>query len=148
MIIDKIENIHRYHIIPDYAAEFIKKLSAATPEGRYELQGKNYVNVETYQTKKISDAKFEAHNDYIDIQILLMGRENIYYTDRTKLTETAPYNNEKDIVFYKEAVKAANYVTIDGTNFVLIFPNEAHAPQAAISDIPQNVRKAVVKIHI
>lgn len=146
MIIDKIENLSLYSNIPNCAVEFIKGLSDKTPEGKYNLIDANYANIETYMTKIPENTKFEAHNNYIDIQILLSGRENIYYTDRTKLTENQPYNSEKDIVFYNESVEGADFLTLNGTNFAMIFPHEAHAPQAAINKIPQNVKKVVVKI--
>ena len=64
MIIDKLENISLYSQIPDYVCEFLKTLSEDTPCGRYGLSETDYVNIETYTTKTISEGKFETHNNY------------------------------------------------------------------------------------
>ena len=148
MIIDKLENIDKYSQIPEYVINFIKGLSADTECMRYDLIDEDFVNVETYTTKSIEDAKFETHDNYIDIQLLLDGKERIYLTSRVGLEEVAPYSVEKDITFYKNSVKDADYVTLDGSNFVLIYPHEAHAPQVCLPDGVSIVKKAVAKIRI
>ena len=148
MIIDKIENTKLYTQIPDYVCEFLKTLSKDTPCGRYNLSDTDYVNVEEYQTKIISDAKFETHDKYIDIQLLLSGKERIYLTSRDGLTEANPYNSEKDITFYIDNISKADYVTVDTSNFIVIYPHEAHAPQVSNDGIPHNVKKVVFKLKI
>ncbi len=148
MIIDKLENISLYSQIPDYVCEFLKTLSEDTPCGRYGLSETDYVNIETYTTKTISEGKFETHNNYIDIQLLLNGKERIFMDSRAGLTENNPYNSEKDIIFYSDDIGNSDYVTLDGTNFVMIYPHEAHAPQIAFNNLPQKVKKAVFKIKV
>ncbi|MBQ8668658.1 YhcH/YjgK/YiaL family protein [bacterium] len=148
MIIDKIENIGNYPQIPEYIVNFIKGLSEDTECMRYELIDEDFVNVETYTTKLISDAKFETHNNYVDIQLLLDGEERIYLTSREGLNESAPYNPEKDITFYTNSIEQADFVTLDGSNFVLIYPHEAHAPQVSLSNKSMPVKKAVAKVRI
>lgn len=143
MIIDKIENIGLYDQIPDYAAEFIKNLTADIPCGRYELKNTDYVNIETYNTKSPDQAKFETHNKYIDIQLLLSGKERIYVSATEGLNASAPYNSEKDITFYSDKVTDSDYVTLDGKNFVMLYPHEAHAPQTGDGN---TVKKAVIKL--
>ena len=147
MIIDRLENISMYRIIPDHAVEFIKSLPKDIALGRYELIDADYANVEEYNTKLVSDGKFESHNNYIDVQILLNGREKIYYTSTSEVSVDVPYNAEKDIMFYSENVEKSDYVTLDGTNFAMIFPHEAHAPQVAADGVSK-VKKLVVKIKV
>lgn len=148
MIIDKLENISNYTQIPDYVVNFVKCLSGDTECMRYDLIDDDFVNVETYSTKTIQNSKFESHDKYIDIQLLLNGVEKIYIRSREDLKEKAPYSTEKDITFYSNPVEGSDYVTLDGSNFVMIYPHEAHAPQVAINNNPSNVKKAVVKIRI
>ncbi|MGN0030839.1 MAG: YhcH/YjgK/YiaL family protein [Candidatus Gastranaerophilaceae bacterium] len=148
MITDKLENISLYKNIPDEAIRFIKGLNANTEEKRYEISENCYANVESYTTKDEDIAKFEAHKNYIDIQILLSGTENIYYTDKNTLSVAIPYNEEKDIEFYSNSIKPYNFLTLDGLNFAMIFPHEAHAPQVKQSSTHQKVKKAVIKIKI
>ena len=148
MIIDKLENISNYPQIPEYVVNFIKGLSEDTECMRYDLIDEDFVNVETYTTKLLSDAKFETHNNYIDVQLLLDGKERIYVASRNDLTENAPYSSEKDITFYKNEVDGADYITLDGTNFVLLYPHEAHAPQVSLPKGVDIVKKAVAKIRV
>lgn len=148
MIIDKLENISNYPQIPEYVVNFIKGLSEDTECMRYDLIDEDFVNVETYTTKLLSDAKFETHNNYVDVQLLLDGCERIYVNSREGLSEVAPYSPERDITFYQDDIDGADYVTLDGTNFVLLYPHEAHAPQVASVEGVSIVKKAVAKIRI
>ena len=71
MIIDKIENLSIYKNIPDIARDFILSLKKGTPSlGKHVLSESIYANVETYETKLLENGKFEAHKDFIDVQIL------------------------------------------------------------------------------
>lgn len=148
MIIDKLENISLYSQIPDSVCEFLKTLSEDTLCGRYNLSETDYVNIETYSTKLISEGKFETHDNYIDIQLLLSGQERIYIDTREGLKEENPYNLEKDITFYVNDISGSDFVTLNGSNFVMIYPHEAHAPQISNNNLPQCVKKAVFKIKV
>lgn len=148
MITDKMENIIKYSEIPEDAAKFIKNLHKELKVGQYKLENENYANVESYFTKSMSEAKFESHKKYCDIQLLLSGKERIYITPIDNLTELGKYNETKDIVFYAEALDGSDFVTLDSTNFVLLYPNEAHAPQVSICDAKNEVKKVVIKIKI
>lgn len=148
MITDKLENISLYRQIPEYALDFINKLSLDTEPGRYQLSGEDFANVEIYTTKNVSDTKFESHKNYIDIQLLLSGKELIYINSVSGLNVSVPYNKDKDIVFYSNSVEDADFVSLDGTNFIMLYPHEAHAPQAAFNNIPSEVKKVVVKLRV
>ena len=148
MIIDKLENIANYPQIPEYIVNFIRGLSEDTECMRYELIDDDFVNVETYTSKSLSEAKFETHNNYADVQLLLDGKERIYVAPSDSLSELAPYSQERDITFYKDDVESADYVTLDGTNFVLLYPHEAHAPQVSLPKGVSVVKKAVAKIRV
>lgn len=148
MIIDKLENISLYKNIPECVVDFVKSLHKNISTGKHILSETIYANIEEYHTKLLKDAKFEAHNKYIDIQILLDGREQIFVTDRKKLTESIPYNQDKDIIFYADSVIDHQPIFLDGTNFVVLYPHEAHAPQVAIAEKPEKVLKVVIKIKL
>lgn len=151
MIFDKLENISLYKNIPVCVQGFLSDLVAQSDVklGRYELTDDIYVNVESYDTKNISSGKFESHKKYIDIQLLLAGKEQIFITDvNSDLSVLVPYSEEKDIVFYSNNINSANSVVLDGTNFVMLFPHEAHAPQISVDETINNVIKVVAKIKI
>ncbi len=146
MITDKIEHISIYRNIPSEAIDFIKKLSSDISMGRYEISENIYANIEQYTTKNTSDCRYESHKKYADIQILLTGEEDIYYTDAKSLNISEPYNQDKDITFYSDKIKKAK-INLDGTNFVMLYPHEAHAPQACTNN-HKNVLKVVVKVKL
>lgn len=147
MIIDKIENISKYKEVPDFVLDFIKNITLDIKEGRYKLVEESFANVESYLTKAPDVTKFEAHRDYIDIQLLVSGNERIYYTDVEGLVESEPYDKSRDIVFFKDSIIKSDYLTLNGSNFAMIYPHEAHAPQV-FCDVAENVKKVVVKVKI
>lgn len=146
MIVDKLENVILYSQIPDYVKDFVLKLNCDCKSGRYNLLDSDYANIETYNTKLREVAKYETHDKYIDIQILLKGSERIYIKSRNNLTKLDEYNEEKDITFYSDSVDS-DFVTLDSSNFVMIYPHEAHAPQVAVNESIE-VKKVVVKIKV
>ena len=148
MIVDKLCNIDKYSQIPDYARDFINNLVNDIELGRYDLDNNSYANVETYMTKKLDEGKFEKHNKYIDVQILLSGKERIYIKPAEALTVPGEYNEQKDIRFYDDEIENSDFVTLDGSNFVLIYPHEVHAPQIALNEISQMAKKVVVKLFL
>ena len=149
MIIDKIENISIYKNIPEIARDFILSLKKETPSlGKHVLSESIYANVETYETKLLENGKFEALKDYIDVQILLKGHEQIFIAPQNSLTMSEPYDAKRDIEFYSDNIRSFQSIKLDGTNFVMLFPHEAHAPQVSIDEKLENVLKVVVKIKI
>lgn len=149
MIIDKIENISIYKNIPEIARDFILSLKKGTPSlGKHVLSESIYANVETYETKLLENGKFEAHKDYIDVQILLKGHEQIFIAPQNNLTISESYDAKRDIEFYSDNIRSFQSIKLDGTNFAMLFPHEAHAPQVSIDEKLENVLKVVVKIKI
>ncbi len=149
MIFDSVKNVNLYNI-PQIAVDFISDISDDIELGRYELQNGIYANVESYTTKLPQNCNFEAHNEYVDIQILLKGCENIFLFERNKFSAKdvkEPYNSDKDIIFYNTDISVGLPCKLDGTNFILIYTHEAHAPQAACNN-PEEVKKVVVKIPV
>ncbi len=146
MITDKLENIRFYKFIPESALDFIEKLSAGSLDlGKHIIDENVFANVETYQTKSVEDGKFESHNQYIDIQILLKGEEYIYYTPKKYLEIKEKYNPDRDIEFYSNNIGTYPKIKLDGTNFVILYPHEAHAPQICCEKSDM-VLKVVVKV--
>lgn len=74
MIYDKIENIDLYKLDKN-AVEFIKNLTPDIECKKHIITENVYANVEEYKTKE--QGFFEAHKNYIDIQILLSGEETL-----------------------------------------------------------------------
>lgn len=127
------------------AFEYVKNTDFSKMEnGRHDIEGDNlYVNIQTLNGKNIQDASIEIHKKYIDIQIPLLGVEQIGWKPTCDLLEeAAPYNEEEDIAFYID--KPTSVCRIYPGQFVIFFPEDGHAPGIGEGMI----RKIVLKVKI
>ena len=147
MIFDRLENLRQYDIVSDKILEFLFNLDENTPNGRYEIDDNAYANIEEYNTKAPENCYFEAHQKYIDIQMLLKGEERLDCRSIKGLTVKEEYNEERDIIFFNEQ-ETASSVKLSDDYFALLLPHDAHKPQMSINNQPQNVKKVVVKVPI
>ena len=145
MIIDKLENISKYKpIISDKVIEFLKNISSGTPAGHYEIENGVYANIDEYSPKQFENCKFEAHKKYIDIQMVLSGEENLEYTNSDGLEVAEEYDENKDVMFFKNTKNDTDIVNLTPYKFAFIYPHEAHKPQ--IKTASDCVKKVVIKI--
>lgn len=114
--------------------------------GKYELMGDTvYYTISSYMTKDPENALFESHKKYIDIQYVFDGEEQIGIEPVGKLESTAPYNPDKDILFY--AFDRGIYPKAAPASFFVFFPDDAHRPGLKINENSQ-VKKLVVKVRV
>jgi YhcH/YjgK/YiaL family protein len=149
MIVDKLEKSALYNGIGDrFAAafNFLSKTNLQTIEtGRYEINGSDvFALVSEYETKKIEDAKWEAHQKYADVQFIVSGEEQMGYAPLKNMTEKDTYNPEKDIVFLNGK---GDYITATAGTFIVFFPHDAHQPCVSIGQ-GSKIKKVVVKVKI
>jgi len=149
MIVDRIENALLYAALNNRfkkAFEILKdKTLIQKSDGRYEVDGdKLYYIVQHYTTKPREECKLEAHKKYIDVQFIASGQEIIYYTTLNGLKIETPYDQTKDVAFYKVPVDLTA-VNLRPGMFCILFPQDAHIPGCQI-DGPSNVHKVVVKV--
>jgi len=128
----------------DAALAFLMNNDLSTIElGRHNITERTFAAVSEYTTK--SENQFEAHKDYIDIQIIVRGQEIIEVAPLSKVGEvTVPYSAEKDIEFYASA-ENVDEILVSPEVFCILFPNEAHKP-CLTYETPSEIRKVVVKI--
>ena len=148
MIIDSLENAHKYidmHKSFAKAFQFINHTNLDTVEaGKYEIDGKDiHAAVSIKDGVKPEEAKYEAHNLYMDIQVCPTGSETIGWKPRKKCTNIkTPYNPEKDVTFYE--VVPDTLFQLHAGQFAIFFPDDVHGPM--IGEVP--IKKLVVKIKI
>ncbi len=132
MIIDslknsaKIECLHpRFKQLFDYVKSH--DLTDVVP-GRIEIDGDNlWLSISEVQGKQRTEALLETHNEYIDIQIPLREEETFGWMHKGALTEPkGSYSPENDICFYTDQPKL--HFTLSPGEFVIFFPEDAHAP--------------------
>ena len=145
MIFDTLENIGNYKGLgrDTTALEYIAKTDFTDLElGKYEVDGDNiYFMVQEYETHPLT-AVAEAHEKYIDIQLVLSGVEYM---------GVAPISCEKKLVQVKEGKDCSLYecesdqVTLNPGRFAVLYPKDSHKPGVAKGE-PTQVRKIVVKV--
>ncbi len=147
MIIDHIKNASLYFGVHERLAAGLRWLqaqdAAKLAAGRHELDGSNlFVLVSEYDTKPRDQGKWEAHKRYFDIQYLIEGRESIGYAELGGC-KLGTYDEAKDLQPIAEA--PGDFLTLRPGIFMILAPQDAHMPGLA-ADLPQRVKKAVVKV--
>ena len=86
----------------------------------------------------------DEHNRFIDIQIPLLQEETFGWEERGRLAmeEEEGYQVQNDILFYQE--RPALYFTLPVGDFVIFFPEDAHAPCIGNG----KMKKMVVKVKL
>jgi YhcH/YjgK/YiaL family protein len=114
---------------------------------RHDIDGNNvYALVTDYLTKNEADAKYEAHQKYVDIQYVINGVEQMSVTPMSMKKEVlTPYDPSKDIEYM--TVTQAKFYKATPERFFLFFPSDIHRPGVKFGENSQ-VRKIVVKVKI
>jgi len=113
------------------------------PDGRINITDTIWANLQTYETKQ--DALFEAHRDYIDLQYLIRGQEQIGVVPYSKCQPAIEYDKDKDIEFLNCA--EGDDIEMSDGDFLILYPDDAHKPSISIEQ-PLTVHKLVAKIPV
>ena len=114
--------------------------------GNFEIGGRPVrVIFEEGVTKPVAERRFEAHRRFIDIQIVLKGRERMDYCTLPPNTLPLEDRMEKDdIAFYPEP-PVVQTALLEEDQYAVFLPGELHAPNLAFAE-PENHLKAIIKI--
>lgn len=118
---------------------------AALEDGHYPIDGDRiYVNVSSYETTLAENRVWEAHRNYLDLHLMLRGREqmDVNFTDNMTPQE---YVAEND--FLPLEGEANGHILLDAGNFLVCYPNDAHRTAIQV-DGPEMIKKAIFKIRI
>lgn len=146
MILDSLANLDFYGPLNGRFAKALAYLRGADlealEEGKYEIDGEEiYMMISERELKNKADAAMEAHDRYIDIQVVITGREGFGWKDRSLCTAPrGEMNTAKDILFYDDA--PTTYVELSAGQAAIFFPDDAHAPLVGEG----KVKKCVVKV--
>jgi len=131
------------------AVEHLKQTDFSTlPAGNYELQGRDiHVQVIDMSTKAFADTRAEVHRQYIDVQYLAHGREQIGFASDTGNNALAEdLLAERDLLFYT-GMENESTLTMTPGSFAVFFPADVHRPGCAVGQ-PGPIRKVVVKVRV
>ena len=119
------------------ALEFLKAHDFTTfAGGRYPIEGDlMYANVDIVDTRVYEETKIEGHKDYMDVQFLVTGEEQM----EILICQTFP-----DVV---EAIQGGTVkIDVRPGDYCIFYPGELHRTLIAPNEV-QEIRKVVVKIH-
>lgn len=132
MIISNLQNSSRVeslHPLFKKLFDYVKTHDLLHTEcGRIELDGDNLFINNSNPTCVTSDQQvLEVHRDYIDVHILLEGQETVGWKALEDLTqETKAYEKEGDCALYAD--RPTTYVTLQPGQFLIVYPEDPHAP--------------------
>ena len=150
MIVDRLERWEQYvGISPglEIGLRFLVDLdTSGFDEKTVEVDGKNvYAMCQVYETEGEQDRFYEAHREYIDIQMVVSGSELLRVSDVSGLKISTPYTHDGDFELY-DLVPGIDLHLGPG-QFAVFFPHDAHVPKLQSGE-PSLIQKVVVKVRV
>lgn len=148
MIFDNLRNLSRYLTLSDnfrIAFEFLSKAPLDSMQiGDIGIHGEEvYAFVKT-TLLEAENKRWEAHQRYADIQIVLEGAEEMWYQPHDAQEIEVGYDAKRDVMFYRE-MRLGTRLRMHPKDFVVFFPQELHRPDCPVvhSEI---TKKLVIKV--
>lgn len=129
------------------AYQWLKEHDTANMEdGTYDICDGVFAMVQRYDTIPFSEARFESHKDYYDIQYIAKGTESfgMALVKDCELVETIEKN---DVSFYKTP-KFYTQVNLKSGDLIVVPPEEVHQPRAQYNGQKDFVVKVVIKVKV
>lgn len=151
MIQDTLDHAARYEALNSRFAKafaYLRTVDGTQALGRHDIDGDHcFALVQTYATKPVESALFEAHRRYIDVQFIFSGRETILWAPLAAMAEqTMAHDETKDAALWK-LVPDVTPLHLSAGQFAILFPQDAHAP-CVEWEKPEQVFKVVVKVAV
>lgn len=145
LTLQESESIEMLH--PEFKTlfDFVKNNDLYNTEtGRIELNGNVlYINNINPEMLSMKEQILEAHINYIDIHIPLDKTELIGWKPTDKCTDViSAYKPEDDFMLFAD--KPTKYKVVNPGEFLIVYPEDAHAPIVGEGKI----RKLIAKVRI
>lgn len=130
------------------AVNYVKSLDCNNlPVGKKIVVNENFFyTVQSYDTKDESECRLESHRRYIDIQMMISGRERLDFVDISRLTLQEQYDEDHDVFFWNAPLNMSSTILSKGSCIVL-YPESAHRGAVKIND-SEHVLKIVGKVKV
>lgn len=149
MITGKINNLKNIKFTSNFnkAIEFIANNNLEELEnGKYEIDGDNIFALKsTYKTNSYDESRYEAHEKYIDFQVIIKGKEIMYGGDAEQFDYIEKYDDKKDVAFLTGENQWAIFAKKD--SYAIFYPEDIHMP-GVLDTKSSEVVKLVIKIHV
>lgn len=129
--------------------EFLQSIDPTLTEGRHDIANGTFVMINEYETVAAESKQFEAHQHYIDIQMMISGREIAHWAPLDTLLPHTPYNEERDYGLHIPAKESADIqpVHLHGNICAVYYPTDGHRPGLNWG-ASAHIKKAVVKVPV
>ena len=129
--------------------EYLKGLDLETLEvGRHDITDQIYMNVMEPELAEATSKKAELHHNYLDIQVLIRGVENIEvgvtYPD---LNKYEAYHEDDDYQLTQD-IDNKSTITLVPNMFAVFYPYEPHKPCCNVNGQSAKIKKLVVKVPV
>jgi biofilm protein TabA len=149
MIINSIDEAEKYfdlHPAFKDAFTFIRgKNLSELSLGRHDIDGDRlFCIIDKRPGRTRAESKLESHRKYIDIQYTIAGTDEMGWKPSSDCkTIDMPYDEEKDVMFYKD--EPVSWTKVPAGSFTIFFPEDSHAPLVSADEIHKIVFKVAVK---
>ena len=143
-----IDDIHQFNpIIRMAMKDIIEHMdSALTQCQRHEVMGKDlYWYSDTHEGCDCEETTPEFHDQFVDIEIVLKGRETIGYSESNQYDCVSDDHILDQDVAFVEGVQDEKYLSLNEGDFAIFYPGDIHRPCYSPED--QTIQKAVIKIN-
>lgn len=113
--------------------------------GKYAIDGDRvFALVQDIVTEPVQMRRFELHREYIDIQLVISGKEQQLYAPEPDTGLVEDLLADADIAFYSHPPKY-NTIILEPGDYAIYLPSELHCP-CCVAETTGKVRKVVFKI--
>ena len=152
MIISSLTNPNLKVGLPKVIAEVCDYLNTldlnALENGRHDINDQIYMNVMEPETAEPSSKKAELHHEYLDVQVLIRGTENIEVgATYPNLSKYEDYNEADDYQLCAD-IDDKFTVTMKPKMFAVFYPYEPHKPCCVVNGKTEKIKKLVVKVPV
>lgn len=149
MIFGSTTNLEEYAFLEDKIKacfDFYKENDMENMEiGIHKIDGDDlFVNIVEYDTTTPENRFWEAHKEYLDLHLMLLGEEKINL-NFLKEMEVLDYDPEAD--FQAANGEKNSSVDLKVGDFLICYPSDVHMTALQIDD-PVYTKKAIFKIKI
>lgn len=150
MIISSLTNPNFKVGLPKVIAEVCDYLNTldlnALENGRHDINDQIYMNVMEPETAEPSSKKAELHHEYLDVQVLIRGTENIEVgATYPNLSKYEDYNEADDYQLCAD-IDDKFTVTMKPKMFAVFYPYEPHKPCCVVNGKTGLINKTLCDI--
>ena len=149
MIFDVLDNATRYFPLNSgfkKAFEFLKQADLdKLPIGQHEIDEKRvFAIVAKDEGRNKEHAQLETHNEYIDIQFVLSGTDNMGWKAKSSCNQVfRDYDKKNDLQFFAD--KPDIWLSTNPGMYAIFFPEDAHMPLISSGKIHKVIVKVAIK---